>query len=84
MPIEPVADDAATPELKRIFEALAPSGKVAPFFRMLAHKPAILRAYNQVSGRCGPMTRGLTTTQRAPSNGFEVKAPSAWVLKPQT
>ncbi len=23
---------------------------IAPFFRMLAHKPAVLRAYNQLSG----------------------------------
>lgn len=29
-------------------------------------------------------TPDMTTTQRAPSNGFEVKAPSAWVLKPET
>jgi alkylhydroperoxidase family enzyme len=50
MRVEPVSDDSATPEVKRIFEALAPGGKVAPFFRMLAHKPAILRAYNQLSG----------------------------------
>ncbi len=50
MRIEPVSDDAASPEVKRIFDALAPGRKVAPFFRMLAHKPAILRAYNQLSG----------------------------------
>jgi alkylhydroperoxidase family enzyme len=50
MGIEPVSDATASPDVKRIFEALAPEGKVAPFFRMLAHKPAILRAYNQLSG----------------------------------
>jgi alkylhydroperoxidase family enzyme len=50
MPIEPVSDGDASPEVKRIFDALAPGGKVAPFFRMLAHKPAVLRAYNQLSG----------------------------------
>jgi len=50
MRIEPVSDADASPEVKRIFDALAPSGKVAPFFRMLAHKPAVLRAYNQLSG----------------------------------
>jgi alkylhydroperoxidase family enzyme len=48
--IEPVTDDDASPDVKRIFEALTPDGKVAPFFRMLAHKPAMLRAYNQLSG----------------------------------
>jgi alkylhydroperoxidase family enzyme len=50
MRIEPVSDADASPEVKRIFDALAPGGKVAPFFRMLAHKPAVLRAYNQLSG----------------------------------
>ena len=50
MRIEPVSDADVSPEVKRIFDALAPGGKVAPFFRMLAHKPAVLRAYNQLSG----------------------------------
>ncbi len=50
MGIEPVSDETAGPDVKPIFEALAPDGKVAPFFRMLAHKPAVLRAYNQLSG----------------------------------
>jgi alkylhydroperoxidase family enzyme len=50
MRIEPVSDADASIEVKRIFDALAPGGKVAPFFRMLAHKPAVLRAYNQLSG----------------------------------
>jgi alkylhydroperoxidase family enzyme len=50
MGIEPLSDADASPEVKRIFDALAPGGKVAPFFRMLAHKPAVLRAYNQLSG----------------------------------
>ena len=50
MRIEPVSDADASPEVKRIFDALAPGGRVAPFFRMLAHKPAVLRAYNQLSG----------------------------------
>ena len=50
MRIEPVSDDAASPEVKRMFEALAAAGNLKPFQRMLAHKPAILRAYNQLSG----------------------------------
>ena len=50
MRIEPVSDADASPEVKRIFDALARGGRVAPFFRMLAHKPAVLRAYNQLSG----------------------------------
>lgn len=50
MGIEPVSDETASPDVKRIFEGLAPGGNVAPFFPMLAHKPAVLRAYNQLSG----------------------------------
>lgn len=50
MRIEPVSDEAAPPEVKRIFEALAKVGSLSPFMRMLAHKPGVLRAYNQLSG----------------------------------
>ena len=50
MRIEPVSDAAASPEVKRMFESLAAAGNLKPFQRMLAHKPAILRAYNQLSG----------------------------------
>lgn len=50
MRINPVSDDEATPDVKRVFEALAASGTLTPFQRMLAHKPAIMRAYNQLSG----------------------------------
>lgn len=49
--IHPVSDAEASAEVRRIFAAMEKSGaKVSPFFRMLAHKPAMLRAYNQVSG----------------------------------
>jgi alkylhydroperoxidase family enzyme len=50
MRIEPVSDDAATPEVKRVFDALAAAGNLSPFQRMIAHNPGILRAYNQLSG----------------------------------
>ncbi len=50
MRIGPVNDDAATPEVKRVFDALAAAGNLSPFQRMIAHKPGILRAYNQLSG----------------------------------
>lgn len=51
MPILPVSDHDADPAATRIFEAMVASGStVSPFTRMLAHKPAILRAYNQLSG----------------------------------
>ena len=49
--IHPVSDESASPEVKRVFAAMEQSGtKVSPFFRMLANKPAVLRAYNLLSG----------------------------------
>lgn len=49
--ISPVSDEEASPEVRRVFDAMSGAGMaVSPFFRMLAHKPAILRAYNQLSG----------------------------------
>ncbi len=51
MPIKPVSDDVADPAVTRIFDAMVAGGTaVSPFMRMLAHKPAVLRAYNQLSG----------------------------------
>lgn len=51
LPIQPVSDEDASPEVRRTFAAMSSTGTpVAPFFRMLAHKPAILRAYNQLAG----------------------------------
>ncbi len=49
MRIKPVSDEAAPPEVKRVFESLAAARQLSPFQRMLAHKPAIMRAYNQLS-----------------------------------
>ena len=49
--MRPVSDDEASPEVRRVFEAMENAGtNVSPFFRMLARKPPILRAYNQLSG----------------------------------
>jgi alkylhydroperoxidase family enzyme len=50
MRIKPVPDESAPPDVKRVFESLAASGNLSPFQRMLAHKPGILRSYNQLSG----------------------------------
>ncbi len=49
MRISPVSTEQATAEVRRIFDSAA-GGKVPPFLGMLAHKPAILRAYTQLSG----------------------------------
>ena len=49
--IRPISDEEASPEVRRIFDAMSGAGAaVAPFSQMLAHKPAILRAHNQLSG----------------------------------
>ena len=50
MRIRPVSDDEASPEVKRVFDALAATNSLTPLQRMLAHKPAIMRGYNQLSG----------------------------------
>lgn len=49
-PIHPLSDESANQQVKQIFQAMVPGGQVAPFFRMLAHSPAVLRAYNQLTG----------------------------------
>jgi alkylhydroperoxidase family enzyme len=49
MHISLVADDQAPPVVQRIFDSLQQrSGSVAPYFKVLAHKPDVLRAFNQL------------------------------------
>jgi len=49
--IEPVQNESATPDVRRIFDAIEMNqGAVSNFSRLLAHRPAILRAYNQLYG----------------------------------
>src|SRR5207253_11340752 len=55
------------------------SARAEPTPRPLHHPTAARQPRKRASS-----TPDMTTTQRAPSNGFEVKALSAWVLKPQT
>ncbi|MGZ4147211.1 MAG: carboxymuconolactone decarboxylase family protein [Actinomycetota bacterium] len=51
MRIEPVSRETAPPIVQRIFESIEKAGgTVSNVFRMLAHKPDVLRAYNQLSG----------------------------------
>jgi alkylhydroperoxidase family enzyme len=51
MRIEPVDKDQAPPLVQRIYDGLEHQvGAVSVFTRMLAHKPDVLRAYNQLSG----------------------------------
>lgn len=49
MRVSLVANDQASPVVRRIYQALEQrSGSVAPYFRVLAHKPDVLRAFNQL------------------------------------
>ena len=49
MRVSLVGDDEAPAVVRRIYESLRQrSGSVAPYFRVLAHKPAVLRAFNQL------------------------------------
>jgi alkylhydroperoxidase family enzyme len=51
MRISLVEDDQAPAVVKRIYDALQlRSGSVAPYFRVLAHKPDVLRAFSQLHG----------------------------------
>lgn len=51
MRIEPVTREDASPAARRIFESIEQGGgAVSNLLRMLAHKPEVLRAYNQLSG----------------------------------
>ena len=50
MEIRPVEKEQAGPVVRRIYESLEQrSGSVSNFFKMLGHKPDVLRAYNQLS-----------------------------------
>ena len=49
MRISLVEKDQAPEVVKRIYEVLEQrSGNVAPYFKVLAHKPEVLRAFNQL------------------------------------
>jgi alkylhydroperoxidase family enzyme len=51
MRIEPVEKDDAPARVRRIYEAIEGEGRpITNMLKVLAHKPAVLRAYNQLSG----------------------------------
>ena len=51
MQIHLIEQDQASPLVQRIYDALVQqSGSVSNFNKMLAHKPEVLRAFNQLSG----------------------------------
>jgi alkylhydroperoxidase family enzyme len=49
--IEPIQPEQAVPEVQRIYRSLEERlGGVSNFYRVLAHKPALLRAFTQLYG----------------------------------
>jgi alkylhydroperoxidase family enzyme len=49
MRISLVEKDQAPPVVQKIYEALQlRTGTVAPYFKVLAHKPDVMRAFNQL------------------------------------
>lgn len=49
MRIQPIEKDQASDVVRRIYDAIeGRSGSVPNFFKMLAHKPDVLRAFNQM------------------------------------
>ncbi len=51
MRIEPLESDRAPAAVRRIYEAIEREGRpVTNLLKVLAYKPAVLKAYNQLSG----------------------------------
>ena len=49
MAISMIEPEDAGPQVQRIYESLTQRfGRVSPFYKMLAHKPEILRAFSQL------------------------------------
>ena len=49
MDIRPVEKEQASDVVRRIYDSIEQrSGSVSNFFKMLGHKPDVLRAYNQL------------------------------------
>jgi alkylhydroperoxidase family enzyme len=49
MQIRPVEKQDAPPVVRRIYESLEKTGSLSNLFKMLGHRPDVLRAYNQLS-----------------------------------
>jgi alkylhydroperoxidase family enzyme len=51
MRIEPIQPEQAGPDVQRIYRSLHERlGTVSNFYKVLAHKPALLRAFTQLYG----------------------------------
>jgi alkylhydroperoxidase family enzyme len=77
MRIEPVEKDRAPVPVRRIYEAIEREGRpVTNMLKVLAHKPPVLRAYNQLSGalfaegsKLSPKSKELTYLRVSILNG---------------
>lgn len=78
MRIQPIEKDQASEPTKRIYEALEQNlGRVPPFFKMLAHKPDVLRTFNLLyaaiwaDGALSPKLKELAYLRVSIRNGCE-------------
>ncbi len=78
MRIHPIEKEQASDLVRRIYESLEQrSGSVSPFMKMLAHKPDVLRAFNQLSnavwaeGALSPKLKELAYLRVSIANGCE-------------
>ena len=78
MRIQPVEKDQASDLVRRIYDSLEQrSGRVSSFFKMLAHKPDVLRAFLQLDGAVwadgalSPKRKDLAYLRTSIRNGCE-------------
>jgi alkylhydroperoxidase family enzyme len=76
--IEPIQPEQASPEVQRIYRSLQDRlGSVSNFYKVLAHKPALLRAFTQVygaiwdDGALDPRLEELAYLRTSIANGCE-------------
>jgi alkylhydroperoxidase family enzyme len=78
MRVETIEKDAAPADVLRVYEALEKTdGQVSNFHKMLAHRPDVLRAFNQLngalwaSGALAPRLKDLAYLRASILNGCE-------------
>lgn len=78
MRVELIEKEAAPPDVLRVYEALEKAqGEVSNFHKMLAHRPDVLRAFNQLngalwaSGALSPRLKDLAYLRASVLNGCE-------------
>jgi alkylhydroperoxidase family enzyme len=78
MRIEPIQPDQAGPDVQRVYRSLQERlGAVSNFYKVLAHKPALLRAFTQLygaiweDGALDPRLKELAYLRASIANGCE-------------